>query len=246
MSVALSFSYNGLHVKSKGVVLDPMEHLRMLIAAIDCANPKREHSVIVSAISFDPWAMPDEERELAWEVYKRAGLVLSKNAKEGHQSGAATSIRMATEGAAAIGATYLIHLAEDVVPAPDYVDYFLKHLEGHDYVGGYWIMNGPEKRRFSLATQVFGCRVEPFKHLMPFQVTEIEMEMYSQIQQRGLRYKVGATPTNLHAYPEGRVIPYPEGGRGPKLYEHTHDPARFRRLVESRGVCWPEKRPLML
>jgi hypothetical protein len=39
MSVALSFSYDGLHRKSNGW-LDPIKHLQMLIAAIDAANPK--------------------------------------------------------------------------------------------------------------------------------------------------------------------------------------------------------------
>ena len=107
--LALSFSYNGTHHKSDRSI-NPIEHLKMLIAAIDCANPKGEHDVIVSAICFDIWSMDQKERNIALEVYKRSRIVLSNSVQKNHQDGAATSIRMATEFAAATGKKYLIHL----------------------------------------------------------------------------------------------------------------------------------------
>lgn len=256
-NTAISFSYNGYHQKSKGIILDPISHLQMLIAAIDCANPKGEHDVIVSAIGFDPWKMSLPERAYALEVYKRS-TVLSKNEKLGHQEGASTSIRMATEYASLAGYEYLIHMAEDVVMAPDFVDYFLRNLADADYVGAHWFMKDLYKRPYSLNTQVFGCRPNRFADLsknifiMPFQAKEIEMEMFSNIQKFGLRWKVGATPENLLLFPEGRSIPYPEArGNSPALYEHTHNPTEFRKWVENRGVKWLElynsnKKPILL
>lgn len=247
MSVVLSFSYNGHHCKSKGVVLDPIQHLQMLIAAIDCANPNGKHNVIVSAIGLDPWSMSLPERKYALEVYKRSTAVLSKNSNLGHQDGAATAIRMATEYSSVAGIEYMIHMAEDVMMAPDFVDYFVRQLADADYVGSHWIMKGIEKRPYSLNTQVFGCRPDKFADMkkelfvMPFYVKEIEIEMLSRIKGMGLRWKVGATPENLLLYPEGRTIPYPESrGDGPTLYEHTHDPAIFRQWTEARGVKWFE------
>lgn len=245
--VALSFSYNGYHRKSTpGMApIDPIKHLQMLIAAIDNANPRREHDVIVSAIGFDIWSMPYEERMLGLEVYKRSKMVLSWNGPMSHQDGAACSIRMATEYAAAIGAKYMIHLAEDVLVAPDFVDYFLRHLADADYVGSHWIMMKAERRPISLNTQVFGCRIAAFvdfkrnRFVIPFTVTELETEIYKNIKAMGLKYKVGATAENLHLFPEGRAIPYAVyRGDDPVLYEHTHDPDEFRKLFEARGGTW--------
>lgn len=242
MSVALSFSYDGLHRKSNGW-LDPIKHLQMLIAAIDAANPKGEHDVIVSAISFDIWNMPEYERMLAWEVYKRARLVLSRNAAEGHQNGAAWAIRMATEGAAALGAEYLIHLAEDTLMIPDFVEYFVEQLEDTDYVGTYWLDTE------SLNTQVFGCRVKVFadlkkrEFLMPVQgVFAIEKQLYHSFKSLGLRYKVGPTTKNAYAYPPSKklVNDTPEPACRSNLYFHTHDADEFKQKCELRNIKWVE------
>lgn len=240
MSVALSFSYDGLHRKSNGW-LDPIKHLQMLIAAIDAANPKGEHDVIVSAISFDIWNMPEYERMLAWEVYKRARLVLSRNAVEEHQNGAAWAIRMATEGAAALGCEYLIHLAEDVLMANDFVEYFVKHLQDVDYVGTYW------KDKESLNTQVFACKVKSFadlasrRFIMPVEVNfNIEATLYKNLASMGLKYKVGANDDNIFAYPESRILPH-EGHIGDSLlYFHSHDADEFKEECRKRGVPWLE------
>jgi hypothetical protein len=63
-------------------------------------------------------------------LLKRARLVLSRNAVEEHQNGAAWAIRMATEGAAALGCEYLIHLAEDVLMANDFVEILCQTFTG--------------------------------------------------------------------------------------------------------------------
>ena len=253
---ALSFSYNGLHLKGgKYTQIDPMKHLKMLIAAIDCANPEGKCDVIVSAISFDFNNLSLEEKNLALKIYKKAKVVSTKN-KENHQNGAALSIKMAIEAAASINAKYLIHLAEDIIMSPDFIEYFEKHLSDCDYVGTHWFVKDLKKRTSTLNTQVFGCRVSSFfdenqKKSIIFQkeVKNIEIELYDSIISIGLKYKIGACEKNLFAYPDHRTVPYPEGiGGGPLLYEHTHDPDEFRKIIESRGVKWTEndKKPTML
>lgn len=240
--VALSFSYDGLHRKSNGW-LDPIKHLQMLIAAIDAANPNGEHDVIVSAISFDIWNMPEYERMLAWEVYKRARLVLSRNAAEGHQNGAAWSIRMATEGAAALGSEYLIHLAEDTLMIPDFVEYFLEQLEDTDYVGTYWLDTE------SLNTQVFGCRVKAFadlkkrEFLMPVEgAFYLEKQLYHAFKALGLRYKVGPKTKNAYSYPPSKKLSNdtPEPACRSNFYFHTHDADKFKQKCKLRNIKWVE------
>ena len=240
-NLALSFSYNGTHHKSDGSI-NPIEHLKMLIAAIDCANPKGEHDVIVSAICFDIWNMDQRERNIALEVYKRARIVLSNSIQKNHQDGAATSIRMATEFAAATGKDYLIHLAEDIAVAPDFVEYFLKHLVDCDYVGTYWNMY-PET---SFNTQVFGCRVSSFADLgknnfiMPFSIpagSDIERQLYNNITSNKLIYKVGDQNSNYRfSYPDKRGCPHLNSA--PVLFQHTHNSNNFRKIVEGYGVKW--------
>jgi len=255
--IALSFSYNGSHRKSGYFNLNPIDHIQMLIGAIDCANQNNQCDVIVSALNFDPWNMSDLERNYALEVYKRSNIILSKNGFHEHQDGAASSIRMATEYAAAKGYEYLIHLAEDVVMASDFIEYFVRHLEDSDYVGAHWIMPDARHIKNSLTAQVFGCRPLKFadfnknKFVMPYKVSVIEIEMLSNINAMKLKWKVGATEKNLTAYPEGRTIPYPQcRGDGPTMYEHSHNPAEFRKMVEARGVVWCEfpiqKQPSLL
>ena len=239
--LALSFSYNGTHHKSDRSI-NPIEHLKMLIAAIDCANPKGEHDVIVSAICFDIWSMDQKERNIALEVYKRSRIVLSNSVQKNHQDGAATSIRMATEFAAATGKKYLIHLAEDIATAPDFIEYFLKHLADCDYVGSYWSMYPGS----SFNTQVFGCRVSSFANLkknnfmMPFSIpreSDIERELYNNITSNKLIYKVGDSNKDYKFfYPDKRGCPHLNGA--PVLFHHTHDPNVFRKIVEGYGVNW--------
>lgn len=228
--VAVSFSYNGYHVKSidgtRTCTLDPIEHLKMLLAAIDNVTRQGQFDVIVSAIGFDPWTMPSEdERMLALEVYRRARVVVSRQPVESHQRGAMWVIRMAMETAAAIGAEYLLHMAEDVLLHEGTAQRLLGHLQEHDYVGSHW---GDER---SLNTQVFGCRVSSFVDLAsrrfvvdPVAMREIcEHHMGNRVRDHNLRWKV-LEDWNIAS---------------DERYFHSHHPTQFRAEVERRGGVWP-------
>lgn len=223
---ALSFSYDGYHRKSSGPI-DPIQHLQMLIAAIDAANAQGTCDVIVTALGFDIWKMPtDEERILAWEVYKKARIVIVRNHTEDHQHGAAWAIRMAMESAAAIGAEYLIHLAEDILMAPDAIEYFTEELEGYDYVGTWW---GNTEFQ-SLNTQLFACRVSAFADLQlrRFVVDplncwpHVEGMLWRRMNEFGLRFKVGVP----YDFPKRTLS---------EVYFHTHDPNTFFEEFHRRG-----------
>jgi hypothetical protein len=234
MKIALSFSYNGFHKKSTAipnqfVVIDPIKHLQMLIAAIDCANPHDKYDVIVSAIGFNYGNMSKSERMLALEVHKRATIVVTRRNSQSHQIGAAIAIQMALEAATALNAEYLIHMAEDVIMCdPDFVEYFKKHLSDCDYVGSNWFTRDPEK---TLNTQVFGCRVSSFEDVFPCSIIEIEHQLYQSVISKGLRYKIGE---ELYSFPECKFIPHVESEN--KMYYHTHDPDEFMQIIENRNI----------
>jgi hypothetical protein len=227
--IAIAFSYDGYHRKSTGPI-HPIQHLQMLVAAINAANPNGEHAVIVAAMGFDIWAMPNEdERMLAWQVYERARIVTVLNRPEGHQHGAAWAIRMATEAAAAIGAEYLIHLAEDILLAPDAIEYFVRELADCDYVGTWWSNSNQE----SVSSQLFACRVSAFADLIlrrfiadPNCWPHVEGMLWRRMRESGLRIKVGEG----YSYP-GRSME--------SIYFHTHDPAAFFSEYQRRGFGQP-------
>lgn len=247
--IVLSFSYNGNHTKnpcgndSHISYIDPISHMQMLIAAIDCVNPKNEHTVIVSALNFNIWSMSKEQRQYALEIYKRATFVFDYPIRQGHHSGAGKSIRMSLEGATAINAKHMIHLAEDVVMTPDTVDYFVRHLKEADYVGSYWHISGREKE--FLNTQVFGCNPKVFfeKDLIPEDAHTLEGEMCSRIKSSRIKFLTGANDKYILFFPENRTLPHKWNrgfDYGELLYEHTHDPLLYRSLVEAKGVKWTE------
>lgn len=230
-NIALSFSYDGYHRKSSGPI-DSIKHLQMLLAAIDVANPNHEHAVIVSAIGFDIWAMPtEEERMLAWQVYQRARIVTVLHRAEDHQHGAAWAIRMATEAAAAIGAEYLVHLAEDILLAPDAIEYFVRELSDSDYVGTWWGNTNHE----SVNTQLFACRVSAMADLQlrrfvvdPANCSpHVEGMLWRRMREYELRIKVG----EAYTYP---------GRSNDSLYFHSHDPEAFFAEYERRGFGQPQ------
>lgn len=238
--IAISFSYDGYHRKSNGPI-DSMKHLQMLIAAIDNANPNGEYAVIVSAIGFDIWSIPSEdERMLAWEVYRKADVVTVKNSPEDHQHGASRSIRMATEAAAAIKTEYLIHIAEDILLRPGAVDYFVKHLQQCDYVGSWWGNTDHQ----SVNTQIFGCRVSSFADLYTRRfvvdptspVPHVEGQVWGGICRYGLSICADESSWGF------KDIAWDD------LFFHSHDPEEFfdecRRIgvpiTENLGCTAPE------
>lgn len=247
--VVLSFSYNGYHKKNYKILIDPVKHLQMLLAAIECANPNNKYEVIVSAINFDFGNMSKCEKKIALEIYKKTKLIVSKNNQEDHQIGAAISIAMAIEAAIALDSKYLIHLAEDILVCDDFVDYFIRNLSDCDYVGTHWMAKDKSMIKKTLNTQVFGCDIPRFNH---FKINEyltygvhknLEAKFFKILQDFGLKYKVGASVDNAFAYPENRVFRYQDEDLDSaciKLYDHCHDVSNFRKLAEERNVTWFE------
>ena len=223
--LALAFSYNGAHVKSVVGPIDAMKHLLMLIASIDHHNPDGRHDVIVSAIDFNLWTFRDEdERMLAWQVYRRARVVTSYPTQQDHQSGAYWALRMATEAAAAIEAEFLVVLAEDVLLTSHSPEALIELMGSADYIGSAW---GDD---CSLNTQVFACRVSAFANFAtrrfvfdPCARTGIcEHELWNRAHHLGL---------NLIRNESFR-------------YFHSHNPDVFLTEAAARGVSIPLQ-PLM-
>lgn len=244
--VVLSFSYNGSHKKNTVAnenyitEIDPIVHMQMLIAAIDYVNPNGKYDVILSAINFDIWNLSKEQRLYGLEIYKRARFVFNWPFKSPHHTGSAKSILMSLEGSVSINADFMIHLAEDIAMEPETVDYFVQHLSDVDYVGSHWHIKKQESQ--FLNSQVFGCRPLAFlKHkIIPEHTNSLERDIMTNIKNSGLRYKVGELDYPCY-FPERRTLPHGDHRKfGKPLYEHTHDPEKFRKLVENKGVKWPK------
>lgn len=214
---ALSFTFNGTHEKAERSV-DPLRHLQMLLAAIDWATSTGEYSVIVAANNLSVWDMPQAERTLMWEVYKRADIVTCREKHDGHYLGACWAARMATEAAAGLGAERLLFLAEDILlnkPATEILD----EMGDADYIGSSW---GDDH---SLSVQMFGCRVASFADLQsgsflfspPFDKPG-EWYLWLRANERGLKW--------IRTTIEDR----------PLHYFHNHDPDTFLQEAASRGV----------
>jgi hypothetical protein len=232
--VVLSFSYNGTHIKApiiygRGKRLNPIEHMQMLIAAIDCINPDQKYEVIVSALNFDMWRMNSQEKQYAMEIYRKARFVFDHPSRPDHHQGAGISINMSLHGALILKADSMIHLAEDVIMEPESVDYFCEYLKDYDYVGthlplGKYLPDGKESDY--LNTQVFGCRPKTFysKKIVPINGEHLERGMCTNIKKNNLKYAVGNTP---RLFPEEKL-----------MYFHTHDVKLFKSSVEKKGVKW--------
>lgn len=233
--VVLSFSYNGSHLKSGGwggpSKISPVEHMQMLIAAIDCINPNKEHDVIVSALNLNLWSMKQEEKEYVMEIHKKSRFVFDFPHTASHHAGAGIAINMSLYGAVTLNADYMIHLAEDVIMRPDAIDYFCEYLKNNDYVGTTWPIAGREHEFFN--TQVFGCKPKIFyqKKIVPGNAKALEYEFCKNIKSNKLKYAIGKKP---FLFPEEKT-----------LYFHTHDPKVFKKNIEKLGVKWfriPEKK----
>lgn len=220
--ICLAFDYNGTHEKSHYGKIDACDHLRMLLAAIDHANPHGEYDVIVSAIAFDLWSLPHpDERMLAWQVYKRARIVTVYPQPQDHQHGACWCLRMATEAAAALGAQFLVHLADDVLlnQSPDKI---VQALGDADYVGSNW--ESPD----TLNTQVFACRVKAVADIAARRFV-FDPVALNEICEHHLWLRLRAFGLKAHVKNDW-------GASG--LYFHTHHVDAFREECLKRGIAW--------
>lgn len=251
--IVLSFSFNGTHVKNahgKRIKLNPIDHFQMLLGAIDCIDPNREHDVIVSSVFFDPFFYCNLTNRYLAEVYKRCRFFFNCPYRAEHHEGAGKSIIMSLQGAVALRADYMIHLAEDVLMDPCEIQYFVKHLQNSDYVGSYWQRSYWDKEIQWLAargvenvetnflnTQVFACRPKIFldNSLIPTKAMSLEGELCKNIKDKKIRYCVGATQEYLLYYPDRRTS-HGNAKFGKPLYQHEHDPINFKKLMKQKGV----------
>jgi hypothetical protein len=214
--IMVSFDFNGAHHKSVVGPIDPVGHLLMLSAAVDRADPGREHDALVTAINWPLWACDEDVRMVAWQVHARCREVISYPAAQEHQTGACWCLRMAFEAAAAHGAEYLVHLADDVLLLTHTVGQLVHALGPADYLGSGW--GSPQTAN----TQVFVCRVSKFIDFGTrlFLVNPVEFAGCGLLLEGYLWHKMAARGL--------RVVIGEEWAPG-RLYFHSHDAAEFLR-----------------
>jgi len=212
--IVISFDFNGNHQKSTIGSVDPADHFRMLDAAIERADPKRRHNIVVTAINWPLWTCDENVRMIAWKLHARCREVISYPYNQDHQVGASWCLRMALEAAAAHGAEYLVHLADDVLLLTHTVDELVNLLGADDYRGSGW------DSQCTANTQVFVCRVARFVDFSRrlFLINPVEMAGCGQSLEGYLWHKMVANDLKVVISEEW----YP--GR---LYFHSHDAGAF-------------------
>lgn len=195
----------------------------MLNAAIERADSQRNHDVVVTAIDWPLWKCNEDIRMIAWKIHARCREILSYPDAQDHQVGASWCLRMSMEAAAAHGAEFLVHLADDVLLLSHNVDEMIQALGSADYIGSNWGL--PQAAN----SQVFACRVARFVDFQKrfFLINPIEFSGCGNILEGYLWHKM-----NEH----GLDFIISEEWAPGRLYYHSHDVEEFlQKAEELRG-----------
>jgi hypothetical protein len=192
------------------------EHARWLHHTVSWLRGEVDWPIVVSMIGWNGMIRMADDEERRWMMRTwRLARFTGVSEHLDHQGGAGTAIHMGLVAAEALGAPFLVHTAEDILPTPGALDNIHLKLEfGADYVGAKWGHKGE-----FLNAQFFGCR--------------------RSVLARGwdAGTLTGAHHTEMHLREcfEGAAIE-PEGQIHPDMsacrYNHTHDWALFQTWLE--------------
>ncbi len=175
------------------------------------------------------------ERDAYYRIFNKTRF-LSIGSNPSHQLGAALTMKMGMEYAAASGFAYLVHTAEDLIPRPGSLEAKVKAVhDGFDFAGGVgdldlpsmpadqhqWIKQHGEKL-IGAGCQFFACRVDKFAYSWDAgQVRDcIEIHMGNFISR--LRYLSLAEEYN-HTHDYGEWLRFEEQHRAVKPVSRAHE-----------------------
>ena len=199
--------------------------------AVDHYRDRYNLPVAVAISAFPGLALVSggRERDAFYRVFNKTKF-LHTHQNPSHQLGAALTMKMGMEYAAASGYAYLVQTAEDIIPRPGSLEAKIRAIREYDFVGGIgeldlnamppdqhrWVQqDGP--RKVGAGCQVFACRVEKFAFSWDAgQVHDcIEIHMGNFITRPGMRAL--CLPEEYdHTHNYGEWLKYEERYRGSK------------------------------